>query len=73
MTVLRAFLVAVFTGAAFAVVLAAWLDRAQRRLEAKLDAIAALVALIRGTAGVSGDQKAKEAGFRNSGWPGARS
>jgi len=73
MTTLRAFLVAFFAGATCAVVLAAWLARAQRHVEAKLDAIAALVALIRGTAGVSGDQKAKEAGFRNSGWPGARS
>jgi len=73
MQTLRALLASICTGATCAVVLAAWLDRALRRLEAKIDAIGALVALTRGNAGVSGNSKAKEAGFSNSGWPGARS
>jgi len=73
MPTLRAFLVAVFAGATCAVVLAGCPARAQRRLEAKIDAIGALVALTRGKTAVPGEQKAKEAGFSNSGWPGARS
>jgi len=73
MTLFLAFLIAVLTGATCAVLLAAWLASWQRRLEAQIAAIAALVALIRGNAGVSGEQKGKNDASGSTGWPGARS
>ena len=72
MQTLRAFLVAVLTGATCAVLLAAWLASWQRRLDTKLSAIAALVALNRGNAGVSGNQKGETDASGATGWPGAR-
>jgi hypothetical protein len=73
MPILREIFVGILAGATFAVLLAVWLDRASKRIEAKLDAIAALVALIRSSAGKNDARSGETRSFRPPEAQGGRS